>query len=162
VATTARVSKEQGAPKALADELKSVEDDLLYLESLAPAETRAAPRAPTAGPSALRAKLEAATETVRGGKSLDEWLANATWANGLNDAADAARDVLPERGPGSAPPTYAETRKAIREKLSEADTAARGAEEMSSPLTAPSAAEKEADTYGKAWREAAACSIRKG
>jgi hypothetical protein len=69
VATTARVSKEQGAPKALADELKSVEDDLLYLESLTPADREA---------------------------------------------------------PGQ------------------------------------SAAEKEADTYGKAWREAAACSIRKG
>jgi hypothetical protein len=67
--TTTRVSKEQGAPKGVADEIKSIEDDLLYLESLRSAD--------------------------------------------------------------------------------------------SEPLAA-SAAEKEATVYGKAWREAAACSIRKG
>jgi hypothetical protein len=68
-ATTVRVSREQGAPKPRADELTAVEDELLYLESLRPADSE--PLAKT-------------------------------------------------------------------------------------PL------EQEADTYGKAWREAAACSIRKG
>jgi hypothetical protein len=68
-ATTVRVSKEQGAPSPLADELTAVEDELLYLESLRPA-----------------------------------------------DAEPLGKTAL----------------------------------------------EQEADTYGKAWREAAACSIRKG
>lgn len=68
-ATTVRVSKEAGAPRELADELKAVEDDLLYLESLRPADAEPLARTPLEQEADVYAKAwkEAAACSIRKG-----------------------------------------------------------------------------------------------
>lgn len=68
-ATTVRVSKEAGAPRELADELKAVEDDLLYLESLRPADAEPLAKTPLEQEADTFAKAwkEAAACSIRKG-----------------------------------------------------------------------------------------------
>ena len=68
-AMTQRVSEEQGAAKAIADEIKVVEDDLLYLETLRPADAEPVAKTPLEQEADVYAKAwkEAAACQVRKG-----------------------------------------------------------------------------------------------